>query len=156
MLRFFILLYRLLTGFSILLSCKPLWPPFMRLVILARSSLRCLISHFHVTVSKVLKQFEEAFFKGSAYKKLFRKQTPGKRIGLPQAGDNDKIYQVRLDAGETINGIKRVYLQWKKKHGTHSNLAVGTIDENTPEEEQEDAAKAFWKDVAGQAKDNLL
>ncbi|KAM5485305.1 hypothetical protein MaudMau93_005458 [Microsporum audouinii] len=119
-------------------------------------------------MSKVLKQFEEAFFKGSAYKKLFRKQTPGKRIGLPQAGDNDKIYQVRLDAGETINGIKRVYLQvnsqakndalkkWKKKHGTHSNLAVGTIDENTPEEEQEDAAKAFWKDVAGQAKDNLL
>ncbi|EEH02530.1 conserved hypothetical protein, partial [Histoplasma capsulatum G186AR] len=86
-------------------------------------------------MSKVLKQFEEALFKRGLYKKLFQKQTPGKRIAPAQAKDNDTKFQVRLDAGEVQNGIKKVYLQvnsqakndslkrWREKHGTHSNLA---------------------------------
>ncbi|TPX21007.1 hypothetical protein DIZ76_016907 [Coccidioides immitis] len=118
-------------------------------------------------MSKVLKQFEEALFKGGLYKKLFQKQTPGKRIAPAQAKDDDAKFQVRLDAGETQNGIKRVYLQvnsqakndslkkWRQKHGTHSNLAVGTVNENTLPEDQEDAAKACWEDLSGQAKENL-
>ncbi|PYI02011.1 hypothetical protein BO78DRAFT_231102 [Aspergillus sclerotiicarbonarius CBS 121057] len=118
-------------------------------------------------MSKVLKQFEEAIFQGKLYKKLFQKQTPGKRILPVQAKDNDSKFQLRLDAGETIDGMKNVYLQvnsqakngalakFRQKEGTHANLASGTIDENTPVESQEEVTRAFWENLAKQAKDNL-
>ncbi|KAA8652766.1 hypothetical protein EYZ11_012813 [Aspergillus tanneri] len=118
-------------------------------------------------MSKVLKQFEEAIFKGGLYKKLFQKQTPGKRIAPVQARDNDSKYQLRLDAGESLDGIKNVYLQvnsqakndslakFRQKKGTDANLASSTIDENTPAESQEEVARKFWEEMAKQAKENL-
>ena len=63
--------------------------------------------------------------------------------------------------------MKNVYLQVKfqaknealkkflAKNGTHANLATATIDENTPPEEQEAAAKAFWDNLESQAKNNI-
>lgn len=118
-------------------------------------------------MSKVLKQFEEAIFKGGLYKKLFQKQTPGKRIAPIQAKDNDSRYQLRLDAGESKEGKKNVYLQvnsqaksdaltkFRQKKGTHANLASGLIDENTPVESQEEVARKFWEEMAKQARENL-
>lgn len=118
-------------------------------------------------MSKVLKQFEEFLFRGSNYSKLFKKQTPGKRILPQQAKDNDAKYQLRLDAGESINGKKTVYLQvnsqvksgklaeYARKNGTYANLASAKVDENTPAEQQEDAAKKFWEDLDEQAKKQL-
>lgn len=117
--------------------------------------------------SKVLKQFEETLFKGGLYKKLFGKQTPGKRIAPVQAKDNDAKLQMRLDAGESKGGMKNVYLQvnsqakndslvkFRKKEGTHANLASGQINETTPEESQEEAAKKWWQEMERQAKENL-
>ncbi|OBT83152.1 hypothetical protein VE02_07226 [Pseudogymnoascus sp. 03VT05] len=118
-------------------------------------------------MSKVIKQLEEALFQGGLYKKLFQKQTPGKRILPVQAKDNDAKFQLRIDAGKSNNGIKNVYLQvnsqakngalkvFKQKFGTDANLAVGSIDENTPVDAQEEAAKEMWQGLAEQAKDNL-
>ncbi len=74
------------------------------------------------------------------FKKLFAKQTPGKRIAPSQIGDNDAKYQLRLDAGEVVRGQKDVYLQFnsqakndalkrfKGKNGSHANLATATVD----------------------------
>lgn len=116
-------------------------------------------------MSKPLKKFEEAFFKRGLYKKLFQKQTPGKRIAPPQSGTNDADLQFRLDAGEIINGKKNVYLQinsqakneilvkFRKKKGSDANVACGEIDENTPPGSQEEAAREFWEGLARQAKD---
>lgn len=118
-------------------------------------------------MSKVLKSFGDALFKNNLYKKLYNKQTPGKRIAPVQAGTNDNDFQMRLDAGESQNGVKKVYLQvnsqakneslkkFREKNGTHANLAVGTIEEDTPPENQKSAAEALWADLEGQAKRNL-
>lgn len=118
-------------------------------------------------MSKVLKQFEEAIFKGGLYKKLFQKQTPGKRIAPAPAKDNDAKFQLRLDAGESIDGMKNVYLQvnsqaksdslakFRKKNGTDGNLASAQIDENTPPESQEEVARKWWEEMERQAKANL-
>lgn len=118
-------------------------------------------------MSKVLKQFEDAIFKGGLYKKLFQKQTPGKRIAPVQAKDNDSKFQLRLDAGESKDGMKNVYLQvnsqakndslvkFRKKKGTDANLASGQIDENTPPESQEEVARKWWEEMERQAKANL-
>ncbi len=43
----------------------------------------------------------------------------------------------------------------KVSHGSHANLAVGTIDENTPAKDQKEAAKDLWAQMERAAKDNL-
>ena len=118
-------------------------------------------------MSKTLKAFGEWLLKENMFKKMFDSQTPGKRIAPPQAGDNDAKHQLRLDAGEVIDGKKNVYLQvnaqaknealkkYRGKHGSHANLATATIDPNTPEEDKEKVFNEFWKDVESQAKANL-
>jgi hypothetical protein len=118
-------------------------------------------------MSKVLKQFEDLLFRKNAFSKLFTKQTPGKRILPPQAGNNDSTYQLRLDAGESLDGKKNIYLQvnsqaknealkkWVRQNGSHANLAVTVIDENTPPEKQEQVSKNAWDDLEDQAKANL-
>ncbi|MCJ1411943.1 hypothetical protein MMC19_006035 [Ptychographa xylographoides] len=118
-------------------------------------------------MSKVLKAFGEALLTENMFKKLFANQTPGKRIAPPQAGNNDTKLQLRLDAGEVINGKKTVYLQinsqaknnalkiYRGKQGTHANLATATIDPNTPEQDQEKASIDMWKEMETQAKANL-
>lgn len=115
----------------------------------------------------MLNAFGEALLKGNMFKKVFANQTPGNRIAPPQAGDNDAKYQLRLDAGEVVDGKKKIYLQinseaknnaltkYRAKHGSHANLATATIDPNTPEEEQKGVFTDIWKDMAGKAKANL-
>ncbi|GIK05792.1 hypothetical protein Aspvir_009905 [Aspergillus viridinutans] len=56
-------------------------------------------------------------------------------------------------------GKKNVYLQvnsqakndalaaFSKRNGTHANLASGSINDNTPVESQEEAARKFWEDM---------
>ena len=124
-------------------------------------------SSFVLIMSKAIKVFGEKLFKNNLYKKLYDKQTPGKRIAPVQAGTNDADFQMRLDAGESQNGVKKVYLQvnsqaknealkkFREKNGTHANLAVGTIDEGTSPENQKSAAETLWTDLEGQAKGNL-
>ena len=91
-------------------------------------------------MSKALKAFGEALLKEDMFKKLFAKQTPGKRIAPPEAGDNDFNHQLRLDAGELVDGKKKVHLQvnsqakndaskkYRGKHGSHAKLATATVD----------------------------
>lgn len=61
---------------------------------------------------------------------------------VSSTGSNDSKYELRLDAGESQDGKKRVYLRvnsqakndalrkFRGKHGSHANLAVGSIDES--------------------------
>ncbi|KAL8948289.1 MAG: hypothetical protein Q9222_005510 [Ikaeria aurantiellina] len=118
-------------------------------------------------ISKILNKFREALLEGGMFKKLLMKHTPGSRVAPPKAGDNDSKLQLRLDAGEVIDGKKTIHLQvnaqaknealkdFRKKNGTHANLATATIDENTPVEEQEQAFQDFWGDVETEAKSKL-
>lgn len=118
-------------------------------------------------MSKTLKAFYEALLEGDMFRKIFAKQIPGKRIAPSQSGDNDSKYQLRLDAGEVVDGKKRVYLQvnsqakndalkrYRGKHGSHANLATATVDPDTPEKDQKRVFTDIWKDIEGEAKANL-
>lgn len=118
-------------------------------------------------MSKVLQALKEKLLQESRFEKLFRKHTPGKRIFPPQAKEFDKDVQLRLDAGEVHNGQKKLYLQvnsqasnealkaFRKKHGSHANLATGTINENEPEENRKQAAIALLDSMIEEAKENL-
>ncbi|KAM0794342.1 hypothetical protein BDR22DRAFT_895270 [Usnea florida] len=57
---------------------------------------------------KIIPAFGEALLKENMFKKLFDKQTPGKRIALPQTGNNDSKYQLRIDAGEEVEVVDAV------------------------------------------------
>lgn len=118
-------------------------------------------------MSRILKAFGEFFLQENNYKKLFSKQTPGNRILPPKTGANDSKYELRLDAGESQGGKKKIYLQvnsqakndalkkFRSKYGSHANLAVGTIDENTPAADQEEAAACLWVEMEQAAKASL-
>ncbi|TKA58970.1 hypothetical protein B0A49_11244 [Cryomyces minteri] len=120
-----------------------------------------------LTMSKVLKSFGDWFLRTGAYKKLFKVQAPGNRIAPPKTDKNDERHQLRLDAGEVVDGIKTVYLQvnsqasnktlkeWVGKNGTHENLAADSIDMNTPEQEQEKAFDEMMTRMKSKAKDKL-
>lgn len=56
-----------------------------------------------------------------------------------------------MDAGE-VKGKKRIYLQVNSQA---SNLALGDIDINEPEEKFSGAFDQFWQGIEKQAKDNL-
>lgn len=45
--------------------------------------------------------------------------------------------------------------EYLKKYGPHSNLAVATIDKNTPAEDQPQAGKDMWEGMAEEAKAKL-
>ncbi|KAM5437910.1 hypothetical protein McanMca71_002278 [Microsporum canis] len=116
-------------------------------------------------MSKALKTFGIAFIEG--FQKLFKEHTPGGRILPPKTDKNDRNAQLRVDAGEVINGRRHIYLQvntqatnealkkWIKKNGTHANLATASFDINTKEEDKEGVCKDVWTSLAKQAKDNL-
>ena len=118
-------------------------------------------------MSRPLKAFGKALLKKKMFKKVFAYQTPGNRIAPPQAGDNDAKHQLRLDAGEVVDGKKKVYLQinaeakndvlkkYRSKHGSHANLATATVDPNTPEKDQKKVITDVWKDLESEAKTNL-
>ncbi|KAI4192280.1 MAG: hypothetical protein LQ346_004381 [Caloplaca aetnensis] len=114
-------------------------------------------------MSKTLEAFRQQMVDSGWWKKLFKVQTPGARIGPAK----NRQSEYRLDAGEVHDGKKKVNLQvnseaksdpavsYRKKNGTHANLASGIIDVNTPEDKQMEAFDVFWGDVAEQAKDGL-
>lgn len=60
-------------------------------------------------MSKALKAFGISFIE--SFQKLYKEHTPGARIFPPKTDKNDKNAQLRVDAGEVINGRKYVYLQ---------------------------------------------
>ena len=116
-------------------------------------------------MSKTVRNFGRALFDKGYYKKLFSKQTPGNRVAPPRT--EDARLELRIDAGEVINGKKKVYLQvnsqakskalkdFIKKNGTHANLAVGEIDEDTPENERGDAFNTLFSSLEEQAREKL-
>ncbi|EEQ30382.1 conserved hypothetical protein [Microsporum canis CBS 113480] len=106
-----------------------------------------------------LKTFGIAFIEG--FQKLFKEHTPGGRILPPKTDKNDRNAQLRVDAGEVINGRRHIYLQvntqatnealkkWIKKNGTHANLATASFDINTKEEDKEGRSRQriIWVSV---------
>ena len=118
-------------------------------------------------MSKTLAAFYRYLVEEGTYKKIFGKHTPGKRIAPAQAGNNDEKHQLRLDAGEVVDGQQMIHMQvnsqaknealkkWLKKHGTHAKLATGSVDENTPKGDFRKVFDGFWGNMDSQAKDNL-
>ncbi|KAL8901342.1 MAG: hypothetical protein Q9207_005256 [Kuettlingeria erythrocarpa] len=114
-------------------------------------------------MSRPIEAFGKQMFELGWWKKLFKVQTPGGRIGPAKNHPSE----FRLDAGEVHDGKKKVNLQvngeaksdpavaFRQKYGTHAEIASGYLDMDTPEEKQEEAAKSFWGDVAKKAKDVL-
>jgi hypothetical protein len=62
-------------------------------------------------MSRGFKAFREAIKQEGNVKRFFRKHTPGSRVFPPKSKDNDGKYQLRVDAGEFIDGMKTIYLQ---------------------------------------------
>ena len=118
-------------------------------------------------MSKALKDFKKLMLSEGQVTKLWQNHIPGSRITPTKSGDNDKTWQLRLDAGEVKDSKKRIYLQinskatnqklkaWAKKNSTHENLAYADNDVNEPAEKQDDAFEAFCEGIERQAKDNL-
>ena len=116
-------------------------------------------------MSKAIEKFGKSLLESNNWKKLFSKHSPGNRIFPPK--NQDAKMELRLDAGEVINGKKTVYLQvnsqakngalkkWRQKNGTHANLAVGTIDENAPEKDQKEAVSKMWESVEKSSKSKV-
>ncbi|KAJ5166066.1 hypothetical protein N7492_006362 [Penicillium capsulatum] len=118
-------------------------------------------------MSRVVKAFREFLVAEKTFRKIFAKQTPGNRIAPPRTNSMDAKLQLRLDAGEVVNGKKAVYLQvnsqaknealkkFKKKYGTDANLATAFIDEDTPEEKQEEVFEEMWQHLEPQIRERL-
>ncbi len=114
-------------------------------------------------MSKVLQEFAKKMKASGGIKKFFQRQTPGNRIWPAKNTESE----LRLDAGETKDNKKRVYVQvnseaknealkkWRKKHTTHGNLAVFDVDLTEPAETQEATFDEIWEDVSEEAKNNL-
>ncbi|EZF69369.1 hypothetical protein H105_08212 [Trichophyton soudanense CBS 452.61] len=112
-------------------------------------------------MSKALKAFGISFVE--SFQKLYKEHTPGARIFPPKTDKNDKNAQLRVDAGEVINGRKYVYLQvntqatnealrkWVKKNGTHARLATASFDVNTKDENKKDVCEEIWSTFHQQA-----
>ena len=101
-------------------------------------------------MSTVLKAFKRFVLADGGYKKLFKNHDPGQRILPAKVEKEDAKHQLRIDAGEVIDGKKNIYLQanaqatssaikkYIEKNGTHGNIATATIDTEVPPEEQLD------------------
>lgn len=120
-----------------------------------------------LAMSRVVKAFREFLVAEKTFRKIFAKQTPGNRITPPRTNAMDAKLQLRLDAGEVVNGKKAIYLQvnsqaknealkrFKKKYGTDANLATAFIDEDTPEEKQEEVFEEMWQHLEPQIRERL-
>ncbi|KAM5444083.1 hypothetical protein MferCBS31731_000600 [Microsporum ferrugineum] len=116
-------------------------------------------------MSRAIKTFKVLFFEDCF--KIFKEHLPGGRILPSKTKKNDENAQFRIDAGEVINGRKNLYLQvnseatnealrkWLKKNGTHANIATGSIDINTKEEDKDTVSEELWNSFEKQLKDNL-
>ncbi len=82
-------------------------------------------------------------------KKFGANLTAGSRIVPSRTSQKDAEYQLRIDAGELVNGKRNVYLQvnsqakatglkdWVRQNGTHANLASATFDTTAADLEAE-------------------
>ncbi|KAJ5570618.1 uncharacterized protein N7459_010048 [Penicillium hispanicum] len=62
-------------------------------------------------MSKGIKAFRVSLLADKTLRKLFAQQTPGNRTAPPTTTAMDTKLQLRLDAGEVVNGWKTIYLQ---------------------------------------------
>ena len=119
-------------------------------------------------MSKVPKEFHDNIIKTKSWKKLLQLQNPGGRIFPSKTGKNDAALQLRSDAGEVVNGKKKVNLQVisqakstalkeyiGNKKGTHASVPSVEIDVNTPEDGQEEAVQNMFKSVTTQYKSKI-
>lgn len=118
-------------------------------------------------MSNYIKKLNQFIADNNLWTKLFKAQTPGKRILPSQSGGKDAKYGLRIDAGQVIGTTKTIYLQvnkeakgkaladFVKKNGSHANLATVTIDLNTAEKDQPEAGKKAFESIAEQAKPKL-
>jgi hypothetical protein len=110
------------------------------------------------TMSKVWKKFEQHLLDSANWSKFFNKHSPGQRVYPPNTKTQNTEHQVRIDAGETVDGYKNVYLQvnseakntalkkYVSKHGTHSNVAAAKIPVEVPGDKQEEVVKGLVAD----------
>ncbi|KAL8966704.1 MAG: hypothetical protein Q9183_003247 [Haloplaca sp. 2 TL-2023] len=83
------------------------------------------------------------------------------------SGNNDETHQFRIDAGEVVDGKQMFNLQlnseaqdpklkkYLKKHGAHKKLATGSVDINTPKEQQRDVAADLFDGLEAQVRESL-
>jgi hypothetical protein len=118
-------------------------------------------------MSKAIKEF---FTKVRANYKVTKKFggniTPGHRIVPSRTARNDRLYQLRIDAGELLKGYRNVVLQvnaeaedrtlvnWLRKN-PHGKLATGKYkadDEGEPSDEEIDE---LFNELEEEAEKNL-
>ncbi|KAI4267331.1 MAG: hypothetical protein L6R35_006858, partial [Caloplaca aegaea] len=119
------------------------------------------------SMSGVYKKFVEALRAEGHWKKLFGYHIPGQRIAMPNAHNNDAKNQLRLDAGEVVDGKKHVNVQinsqasndalvkYRNSHGSHAKVATAQFDVNTPAEKQEEVFEAVMEDLGGQYSEKI-
>ena len=98
-------------------------------------------------------------------KKFGANMTAGSRIVPSQTAQKDAEYQLRIDAGEIVDGKRNVYLQvnsqakspglkdWVRQNGTHTNLASATFDTTVADPEAE--SNRVLDELQKDAKDNI-
>lgn len=100
--------------------------------------------------------------------KFSKNPTPGSRIVPPRNPKDDISYGLRIDAGELINGKRKVVLQvnsvidtpglkdWKNKHSTHAKLATASFDTDAEDKarEVEQLVEKLRADAKENAKNN--
>jgi len=118
-------------------------------------------------MSKPFKAFREFITESNQYKKLFKLHNPGQRVVPSKSWKNDEEHQYRVDAGETIDGRKNLYLQinsqatspvlkeYVRKNGTHAKVATVPIEVNTPVEKQKEAADKVMDMMAKELRSKL-
>lgn len=118
-------------------------------------------------MSKVFMEFVQSLRAGGGWKKIFGHHEPGQRIAMANARDNDAKHQLRLDAGEVVNGMKHVNVQinsqasndalvkYRKSHGSHNKVATAQFAVETPEKDQEKVFEAVVEDLKNQYREKI-
>lgn len=113
-------------------------------------------------MSKVWKDFEKYIISQNLLPRFFKSHNPGQRILPANTKKENQQHQLRVDAGETYDGYKNLYLQanseakntalkeYISKNGTHSNLATVRIKADTPVDKQSEAGKQALADMGAQ------
>ncbi|KAF2875183.1 hypothetical protein BDV95DRAFT_603946 [Massariosphaeria phaeospora] len=113
-------------------------------------------------MSKVFKEFKKHIVSGNLYKKFFNNQNPGQCIVPNNTKVENAKHQLRVDAGEVIDGYKNIYLQvnseakntalkkFKSKHGSDANVATAKIKVDVPEDKQEEEVEGALESMTEQ------
>lgn len=113
-------------------------------------------------MSKVWKDFEKFIINQNLLPRFFKSHNPGQRILPANIKTENQQHQLRVDAGETKDGYKNLYLQvnseakntalkkYISKNGTHSNIASVRIKADTPEDKQKEVGKQALEEMGKQ------